>query len=81
MPTQNGTTHAAADGDDDDADDDSPAPAAAPTTPAPLSAGRHAATHQLDCIRLRQQYDGRRNALKNLEAEIVNLDKKTVRAL
>eukprot|EP00965_Chrysotila_dentata_P049944 1655263-Pleurochrysis_carterae.AAC.1 len=71
MPIQKGTPHAAADGDDHD-DDDAPAPAAAPpTTPAPLPAGRRAATYELECIRLRPKIDTQRNTINNLEAEIV----------
>eukprot|EP00965_Chrysotila_dentata_P011884 390207-Pleurochrysis_carterae.AAC.1 len=62
--------------DDDDDDDDAPA-----STPAPSPAGRHAATYELECIRLRQKINAQRNTLNNLKAEIVNLDQKTVRAL
>eukprot|EP00965_Chrysotila_dentata_P224069 6193964-Pleurochrysis_carterae.AAC.1 len=46
-----------------------------------LSAGRHAATYELECIGMRQKIDAQRNTINNIEAEIVNLDKKTVRAL
>eukprot|EP00965_Chrysotila_dentata_P122188 4039749-Pleurochrysis_carterae.AAC.1 len=61
--------------------DDDDAAAAAPATPAPLPAGRHAATYELECIRLRQRIDAQRNTINNLETDIVNLDNKTVRAL
>eukprot|EP00965_Chrysotila_dentata_P195853 6177229-Pleurochrysis_carterae.AAC.1 len=50
------------DNDDDDDDDDAPA------TPAPLAAGRHAATYEIECIRLRQKIDSQRNTINNLEA-------------
>eukprot|EP00965_Chrysotila_dentata_P137370 4543950-Pleurochrysis_carterae.AAC.1 len=70
---------AAQDGDADaDADVVPPAP---PALPAPLSAGRHAATYELECIRLRKKIDAQGNTIINLVPEIVNLDKKTVRAL
>eukprot|EP00965_Chrysotila_dentata_P138315 4574752-Pleurochrysis_carterae.AAC.1 len=71
-----GIPRPAADG-DADADTDAPAPA----TPVPLSAGRNATTYDLECIRLRRKIDAQRNTNNNLEAKIVNLDKKTVRAL
>eukprot|EP00965_Chrysotila_dentata_P066586 2205202-Pleurochrysis_carterae.AAC.1 len=35
----------------------------------------------LNCNRLRQRIDAQRNTVHNLEAEIINLDKKSVRAL
>eukprot|EP00965_Chrysotila_dentata_P082748 2730376-Pleurochrysis_carterae.AAC.1 len=55
------------------------ADANAPATPDPLSAGRHAATYELEfyeCIRLRQKIDAQRNTINNLEAEIVNLGRR-----
>eukprot|EP00965_Chrysotila_dentata_P077295 2552138-Pleurochrysis_carterae.AAC.1 len=76
-----GDADAAADDDDDDDDDADVAPSATPAPPAPLSAGRHATTYELECIRLRQKIDAQRNTINNLEAEIVHLDKKIVRAL
>eukprot|EP00965_Chrysotila_dentata_P200066 6179776-Pleurochrysis_carterae.AAC.1 len=82
MPTMPCIPRAAAAHGDADADADADvAPTAPPATPAPLSAGRHAATYELQCNRLRQKIDAQRNTILNLEAEIVNLDKKTVRAL
>eukprot|EP00965_Chrysotila_dentata_P250288 6209366-Pleurochrysis_carterae.AAC.5 len=55
--------------------------AAAPAAPAPPSASRHAAIHELEFIRLRQRIDMQRNRSNNPEAEITNLNKETVRAL
>eukprot|EP00965_Chrysotila_dentata_P197637 6178306-Pleurochrysis_carterae.AAC.10 len=66
---------------DADAGVDADAAAPAPATSAPLAAGRHAATYELECFRLRQKVDAQRNTIKNLAAEVVDLDKKTVRAL
>eukprot|EP00965_Chrysotila_dentata_P073860 2439690-Pleurochrysis_carterae.AAC.1 len=77
---------AAADADDDgaadnDADAHAHAHAPATLTATLRRAGRHAATYELECIRLRQFIDAQRNTIDNLEAEIVHLDKKTVRSL
>eukprot|EP00965_Chrysotila_dentata_P014331 474932-Pleurochrysis_carterae.AAC.1 len=68
---------AVADGDNDDDDDDDDDDA----TPALSPAGRHVATYELKCIPLRQVIDAQRNTIINLDTEIINLDKKTVRAL
>eukprot|EP00965_Chrysotila_dentata_P032994 1099250-Pleurochrysis_carterae.AAC.1 len=40
-----------------------------------------AATYELECIRLGQKIDAQRNTVNNLEAGIIDLNKKTVRAL
>eukprot|EP00965_Chrysotila_dentata_P201103 6180385-Pleurochrysis_carterae.AAC.1 len=87
MPIHTGTPHAAADGDNDNDDDgggggNAAASAAASATPAVPSTGRHAATNELEGIRLRQKIDTQvRNTKNNLKEEIISLDKKTVRAL
>eukprot|EP00965_Chrysotila_dentata_P175869 5805537-Pleurochrysis_carterae.AAC.1 len=66
---------------DDNDNDDTAASAYALATSAPPPAGRHAATYELQCIHLGQKIDAQRNTFNNLEAEIINLDQKTVRAL
>eukprot|EP00965_Chrysotila_dentata_P140306 4638572-Pleurochrysis_carterae.AAC.1 len=74
MPIHTGIPHAAADGDAHDDDGAAAAAAAAaavaPATPATPSTGRHAATYEIECIRLRQKFDAQRNTIVNLEAEI-----------
>eukprot|EP00965_Chrysotila_dentata_P162847 5378022-Pleurochrysis_carterae.AAC.3 len=63
------------------ADADSDNAALARATPGPLSPGRYAATFNLECIRLRQKIDTKRNVINNFEAHIFHRNKMTVRTL
>eukprot|EP00965_Chrysotila_dentata_P021390 708254-Pleurochrysis_carterae.AAC.1 len=74
MPTMPGIPRAAAHGNADaDNDNNNDADVGTPATPAPISAGRCAATYELECIHMRQKMDAQRNTTNNLEPDIVKI--------